>query len=144
MIAELLPNMPIGRLGPVHLGRRQTPLIEAKRRDYVLTGRQGCVRHHRYRSTSSAIYSRTNCGCSSACRSQQQHNWFKGLSGTLEGKRLGIMGTGSIGQHIAKTAKFPRHDRSGIQSIAVPLSLVSIVSCKQIASTNFSKRSITW
>jgi phosphoglycerate dehydrogenase-like enzyme len=37
---------------------------------------------------------------------QQQHKWFKGLSGTLEGKRLGIMGTGSIGQHIAKATKY--------------------------------------
>ena len=35
---------------------------------------------------------------------QQQRNWFKDLSGMLEGKRLGIMGTGSIGQHIANSA----------------------------------------
>jgi phosphoglycerate dehydrogenase-like enzyme len=35
---------------------------------------------------------------------QREHRWFKEGSGMLQGKRLGIMGTGSIGQHIAKTA----------------------------------------
>ena len=37
---------------------------------------------------------------------QKEHNWFKGHSGTLECKHLGIIGSGSIGQHIAKTAGY--------------------------------------
>ena len=36
---------------------------------------------------------------------QRQRSWFKQPSGTLKGKCLGIMGTGSIGQEIAGTAK---------------------------------------
>jgi len=36
---------------------------------------------------------------------QRSHQWFKATSGTLQGKRLGIMGTGNIGQQIAETAK---------------------------------------
>ncbi len=102
MIAELLPSMPsVDWIQSTWAG--VTPLIEASRRDYVLTGVKdvfgpqmseyviGYLLAHQQR-----VLERM--------QEQQQHNWFKGLSGTLEGKRLGIMGTGSIGQHIAKTA----------------------------------------
>jgi len=102
MIAELLPNMPtVDWVQSTWAG--VTPLIEASRRDYVLTGVKdvfgpqmseyviGYLLAHQLR-----VLERM--------QEQQQHHWFKGLSGTLEGKRLGIMGTGSIGQHIAKTA----------------------------------------
>ena len=37
-------------------------------------------------------------------KAQREHRWFTALSGTLRGKRLCIMGTGSIGRHIANTA----------------------------------------
>ena len=36
---------------------------------------------------------------------QLKRNWVAMHSGFLQGKRLGIMGTGSIGQHIARTAE---------------------------------------
>jgi phosphoglycerate dehydrogenase-like enzyme len=36
---------------------------------------------------------------------QQAHEWFEARSGRLQGKKMGIMGTGSIGQHIACTAQ---------------------------------------
>lgn len=36
---------------------------------------------------------------------QHQKDWFREPSGTLAGKQVGIMGTGSIGRHIAQTAK---------------------------------------
>ncbi len=102
IIAELLPSMPtVDWVQSTWAG--VTPLIVAKRRDYVLTGVKdvfgpqiseyviGYLLAHQLR-----VLERM--------QEQQQHNWFIGLSGTLEGKRLGIMGTGSIGQHIAKTA----------------------------------------
>lgn len=38
--------------------------------------------------------------------SQQQKNWDQTTPGTLMNKTIGIMGLGSIGAHIAKTAKF--------------------------------------
>jgi phosphoglycerate dehydrogenase-like enzyme len=38
-------------------------------------------------------------------RHQGQRNWWTEPSGTLAGKTLGIMGTGSIGCHIARTGK---------------------------------------
>ena len=36
---------------------------------------------------------------------QRDHQWFEKASGTLLGKKIGIMGTGSIGQAIARRAK---------------------------------------
>ena len=36
---------------------------------------------------------------------QSEHRWFRDHSGTLAGRTIGIMGTGSIGSHIAGTAK---------------------------------------
>ena len=79
------------------------PLITHPRRDYVLTGIKdvfgpqmaeyvlGYLLAHELR-----ILKRE--------AAQQQRNWFKDSSGMLKGKRLGIMGTGSIGQHIANAA----------------------------------------
>jgi phosphoglycerate dehydrogenase-like enzyme len=37
-------------------------------------------------------------------REQAKHNWFETGTGTLKGKRLGVMGTGSIARHLAATA----------------------------------------
>lgn len=38
-------------------------------------------------------------------RSQQAHVWDRTETGLLRGKRLGLLGVGSIGSHLAKTAK---------------------------------------
>jgi phosphoglycerate dehydrogenase-like enzyme len=102
MIADILPNMPtVDWVQSSWAG--VTPLIEAKRRDYVLTGVKdvfgpqlaeyviGYLLAHELR-----VLERM--------QEQQQHKWFNGLSGTIEGRQLGIMGTGSIGQYIATTA----------------------------------------
>jgi len=81
-----------------------TPFIECERRDYVLTGVKevfgsqmseyvmGYLLAHELK-----VLQRMN--------EQVQRNWFKEFSGTLQGKTLGVMGTGSIGGHIAGTAK---------------------------------------
>ena len=37
-------------------------------------------------------------------RAQRERDWAAIPSGVLQGKRLGVMGTGSIGQHLARTA----------------------------------------
>ena len=36
---------------------------------------------------------------------QDQRKWFRDHSGMLEGRTIGILGTGSIGAHIAGTAQ---------------------------------------
>ncbi|MEM7504431.1 MAG: D-2-hydroxyacid dehydrogenase [Pseudomonadota bacterium] len=80
-----------------------TPLIAHARRDYVLTGVKdvfgpqmaeyvlGYLLNHELR-----IFERQ--------LKQTNRDWFPALSGTLSGKALGVLGTGSIGHHIAKTA----------------------------------------
>ena len=80
-----------------------TPLIGAGRRDYVLTGVKdvfgpqmseyvfGYLLAHELR-----ILERH--------RQQAGRQWFREHSGVLAGKTLGVMGTGSIGAHVAGTA----------------------------------------
>ncbi|MED5420185.1 MAG: D-2-hydroxyacid dehydrogenase [Pseudomonadota bacterium] len=81
-----------------------TPLIEHKRRDYILTGVKdvfgpqmseyvfGYLLAHELK-----IFERK--------RRQDCQEWYKYHSGMLEGRSIGIMGTGSIGRHIAETAR---------------------------------------
>lgn len=81
-----------------------TPLIELDQRNYLLTGVKdvfgpqmseyvfGYLLAHELK-----IFRRA--------RQQKLRHWDKEFSGTLRGKRLGIMGCGSIGRHIAKTAQ---------------------------------------
>jgi phosphoglycerate dehydrogenase-like enzyme len=80
------------------------PLTMVDRRDYVLTGVKevfgsqiseyvmGYLLAHELRLLE---------------RMQQQRtrHWFTKSSGLLQGKRLGVMGTGSIGSHVAQTAR---------------------------------------
>ena len=102
MIAEVLQEMPtVDWVQSSWAGI--WPLMTHPRRDYVLTGIKdvfgpqmaeyvlGYLLAHELR-----ILKRT--------AAQQQRVWFKDSSGMLRGKRLGIMGTGSIGQCIANAA----------------------------------------
>ena len=81
-----------------------TPLMTIDRRDYVLTG---------FKDVFGPQISEYVIGYLLAhelkvverLEEQRNKNWFQGYSGMLQGKCIGIMGTGSIGQHIAKTAK---------------------------------------
>lgn len=102
MIAKVLPKMwAVDWIQSTWAG--VTPLMALDQRDYVLTGIKdvfgpqmseyviGYLLAHELKVVQRAD-------------EQRAHNWYKTYSGTLEGKRLGIMGTGSIGRHIAKTA----------------------------------------
>ena len=102
MIADILPKMPtVDWVQSSWAG--VTPLLALARRDYLLTGIKdvfgsqmseyviGYLLAHELK-----LRQRTD--------EQRTHNWFKAPSGAIAGKRLGIMGTGSIGQHIAHTA----------------------------------------
>jgi phosphoglycerate dehydrogenase-like enzyme len=103
MIASILAKMPsVDWVQSSWAG--VTPLIAIDRRDYVLTGVKdvfgpqmseyvmGYLLAHELK-----VLERMN--------QQRNHNWFDDSSGVLQGKRLGIMGTGSIGRHIAQTVR---------------------------------------
>lgn len=119
MIAEVLPKMwAVDWIQSTWAG--VTPLMALDQRDYVLTGIKdvfgpqmseyviGYLLAHELKVVQRA-------------EAQRAHNWYKTYSGTLQGKRLGVMGTGSIGRHIAKTAthfgvKVRGLSRSGAES----------------------------
>ena len=81
-----------------------TPLLAHERRDYTLTGVKGVFGPQMSEYVIGYLLAHE---LKVLERKQQQGEraWFKTHSGTLRGKCLGVMGTGSIGQHIAATAK---------------------------------------
>ena len=99
-----------------------TPLVELRRRDYQLTGVKdvfgpqmaeyviGYMLAHELK-----VFERRDA--------QRQHAWFRSISGTLHGKQLGIMGTGSIGRYIAMKAGFMGMGVTGLSrsGTAVPV-----------------------
>lgn len=103
MIAAVLPEMPtIDWVQSSWAG--VTPLMTIDRRDYVLTGIKDVFGPQMSEYVIGYLLAH-ELKVLERMAEQREHNWFKSYSGTLEGKRLGIMGTGSIGQHIANTAK---------------------------------------
>jgi phosphoglycerate dehydrogenase-like enzyme len=103
MIAEVLPKMPtIDWVQSTWAG--VTPLMALDRRDYVLTGIKDVFGPQVSEYVIGYLLAH-ELKVLKRMHEQREHNWFKSYSGTLEGKRLGIMGTGSIGQHIATTAR---------------------------------------
>ena len=103
MVASILPELPaVDWVQSTWAGVRPLTLID--RRDYVLTGVKevfgpqiseyvmGYLLAHELR-----VLERME--------QQRMRNWSTTSSGVLQGKRLGVMGTGSIGMHIAQTAR---------------------------------------
>ena len=80
-----------------------TPLIDAPRRDYVLTGVKG-VFGPQMAEYSLGLLLAHELRLHERRRAQTAREWLGTHSGTLTGKRLGILGTGSIGAAIAKAA----------------------------------------
>ena len=81
-----------------------TPLIELDYRDYVLTGVKDVFGPQMSEYTMGYLLAH-ELKIVQRLKEQNRHKWFRDTSGRLEGKCLGIMGTGSIGQHVANTAK---------------------------------------
>lgn len=104
MIAEMLPQMPTVQWVQSSWAG-VTPLIELGRRDYVLTGVKDVFGPQMSEYVIGYVLAR-ELRVLERMEEQRRHRWFKGISGTLHGKRLGIMGTGSIGQYIATKANF--------------------------------------
>ena len=82
-----------------------TPLLGPNnRRDYVLTGVKGIFGRlmSEYVFCHLLLHERK---VFQRYQAQQKRRWDQTQTGTLRGKTLGVMGVGSIGAHIAKTAK---------------------------------------
>ena len=80
-----------------------TPLIDAPRRDYVLTGVKGVFGPQMAEYTLGHLLAH-ELRLQERLKAQRAHEWLGIHSGTLTGKRLGVMGTGSIGAAIASAA----------------------------------------
>lgn len=82
-----------------------TPLLEyGTRKDFILTGVKGIFGRlmSEYVFCYLLMHER---GALMRLRHQEKRIWDQTLTGTLRGKWIGIMGVGSIGAHLAKTAK---------------------------------------
>ena len=103
LIAEILPSMPtVNWVQSSWAG--VTPLIEAERRDYVLTGVKDVFGPQMSEYTFGYLLAH-ELRVLARHERQTARVWHREHSGVLAGKTLGIMGTGSIGSHIAATAR---------------------------------------
>ena len=103
MIAEVISDLPGVRwIQSTWAG--VTPLVEHQRRGYRLTGVKGIFGPQMSEYVLGYLLAH-ELGITRRTDAQANREWFTGHSGILAGKRLGIMGTGSIGSHIAATAR---------------------------------------
>jgi phosphoglycerate dehydrogenase-like enzyme len=101
-IAGLLPHMPtVAWVQSSWAG--VTPLIDAPRRDYTLTGVKGVFGPQMSEYVLGYLLAHA-LKINGRLEQQRRRRWYREQSGTLAGKSIGIMGTGSIGAHIAATA----------------------------------------
>lgn len=80
-----------------------TPFIEASRRNYKLTGIKGVFGEQMSEYVMGYILAH-ELRIIDRNAAQCEKVWMPTSSGSLQKKRIGIMGTGSIGQHIAQSA----------------------------------------
>lgn len=104
MIAEILPGMPnVDWVQSSWAG--VTPLIDLARRDYRLTGIKDVFGAQMAEYVIAYLLAH-ELRVIERRQAQLDHRWSNVVSGRLQGKRLGIMGTGSIGRYIATKALF--------------------------------------
>jgi len=102
-IASVLPDMPTVKwVQSTWAG--VTPLLDTDRRDYLLTGIKGVFGPQMSEFVIGYMLA-NELKIIERFAAQRDHQWFQNVSGTLLGKNIGIMGTGSIGQAIACRAK---------------------------------------
>lgn len=80
-----------------------TPLIELDRRDYVLTGLKRVFGRQMAEYVAGYLLAH-ELRIIRRYDEQRAHRWWEGTSGSVAGKQIGIMGTGSIGRDIARLA----------------------------------------
>ncbi len=102
-IAGVLPDMPtVEWVQSTWAG--VTPLLEIGRRDYLLTGIKGVFGPQMSEFVIGYMLA-SELKVIERLAAQRDRQWFKKASGTLLAKKIGVMGTGSIGQAIARRAK---------------------------------------
>jgi phosphoglycerate dehydrogenase-like enzyme len=102
-IAQVLPDMPtVEWVQSTWAG--VTPLFEISRRDYLLTGIKGVFGPQMSEYVIGYMLA-NELKVIRRLAAQRDRQWFEKASGTLLGKKIGVMGTGSIGQAIARRAK---------------------------------------
>jgi len=79
------------------------PLLAIGRRDYLLTGVKDVFGPQMAEYVFGHLLAR-ELRLAERRRRQSGREWWAAESGTLEGRSMGIMGTGSIGRHIARAA----------------------------------------
>jgi len=80
-----------------------TPLLQLARRDFLLTGVKGVFGPQMAEYVLGVLLER-ELKLAERQKQQQRRTWWPADSGSLRGKTLGIMGTGSIGRCIAARA----------------------------------------
>ena len=102
-IAGVLPDMPtVEWVQSTWAG--VTPLLGIGRRDYLLTGIKGVFGPQMSEFVIGYMLA-SELKVIERLAAQRDRQWFKKASGTLLAKKIGVMGTGSIGQAIARRAK---------------------------------------
>lgn len=79
------------------------PFVQADRRDYVLTGVKDIFGPQMAEYVLGHILA-LELKIAERALAQSNREWYSQPSGTLLGKHIGIMGTGSIGRHIGRVA----------------------------------------
>lgn len=98
-ISEALPRMPaVDWVQSTWAGVK--PLIALERRDYLLTGIKGVFGRQMAEYVAGYLLAH-ELRILQRYEGQRARHWWEGVSGTVGGKRIGIMGTGSIGADIA-------------------------------------------
>lgn len=102
-IARILPDMPaVEWVQSTWAG--VTPLLAIDRRDYLLTGIKGVFGPQMSEFVIGYMLA-NELKVIERLAAQRDRQWFDKASGTLLGKKIGVMGTGSIGQAIARRAR---------------------------------------
>ena len=104
MIVRLLPTMP-GVKWVQSSWAGITPFLALDRRDYVLTGVKDVFGPQMSEYVMGYLLAH-ELKVLERMKAQREHRWLETPSGVLEGKHIGIMGSGSIGRHVARTAAF--------------------------------------
>jgi phosphoglycerate dehydrogenase-like enzyme len=95
-----------------------TPLLALERRDFLLTGIKDTFGPQMTEYVLGHLLAR-ELRVSERLERQRRHQWWPETSGSLQGKTLGIMGTGSIGRCMARMAahfglRVIGYNRSGV------------------------------
>jgi len=118
MIAEVIPEMAsIDWVQSTWAGI--TSLLTVGRRDYVLTGVKGVFGQQMSEYVLGYLLA-FELKILERMSAQRERNWIDVFSGTLHGKHLCILGTGSIGRHIAQTAKHLGITVTGVSRSGAP------------------------